>query len=384
LKDKINRFLLKQVNMEHTITACMVTFLGTIVLIVVWLTILAGSFGNLVNTVKFAQILSLTDRVYIGESNSDEVSDAAFDAMIESLGDRWSYYMSREEYEQYQQVQSNRYTGIGVTLQKEERGWLIVSVAADSPAQRAGMEADTFLIEVNGTEVSSLESSEISAMMRETPDDVTVVTEDMDGNRQNFSLILEEIYTNPVSYEMMEETTGYIRLENFDETCAEQAIEAVEALLEQGAASLIFDVRSNGGGYVTEMCDLLDYLLPEGEIFVFVDHEGNETVTESDAEHVNLPMAVLVDENSYSAAEFFAAALREYDAATVVGMPTTGKNRSQSNWILMDGSAVHLSSKCYLTPDRVDLTQQGGITPDFVVEYGENDPQLAAALELFH
>ena len=188
--------------------------------------------------------------------------------------------MSREEYEQYQQVQSNRYTGIGVTLQKEERGWLIVSVAADSPAQRAGMEADTFLIEVNGTEVSSLESSEISAMMRETPDDVTVVTEDMDGNRQNFSLILEEIYTNPVSYEMMEETTGYIRLENFDETCAEQAIEAVEALLEQGAASLIFDVRSNGGGYVTEMCDLLDYLLPEGEIFVFVDHEGNETVTD--------------------------------------------------------------------------------------------------------
>lgn len=384
MKDKINRFLLKQVNMEHTITACMVTFLGTIVLIVVWLTILAGNFGNLVNTVKFAQILSLTDRVYIGESNSDEVSDAAFDAMIESLGDRWSYYMSREEYEQYQQVQSNRYTGIGVTLQKEERGWLIVSVAANSPAEKAGILADTYLMEVNGTEVSSLESSEISAMMRETPDDVTVVTEDMDGNRQNFSLILEEIYTNPVSYEMMEETTGYIRLENFDETCAEQAIEAVEALLEQGAASLIFDVRSNGGGYVTEMCDLLDYLLPEGEIFVFVDHEGNETVTESDAEHVNLPMAVLVDENSYSAAEFFAAALREYEAATVVGMPTTGKNRSQSNWILVDGSAVHLSSKCYLTPSRVDLTQQGGITPDFVVEYGENDPQLAAALELFH
>lgn len=384
MKDKINRFLLQQVNMEHTITACMVTFLCTVVLIVAWLIVLAGSFGNLVNTVKFAQILSITDRVYIGQSDSDDVSDAAFDAMIESLGDRWSYYMDREEYERYQQVQSNRYTGIGITLQKEERGWLIVSVASNSPAAKAGIQADTYLVKVNGTDVFSLESSDISAVMRETPNDVTVVTEDQNGNRKSFSLVLEEIYTNPVSYELMEETTGYIRLENFDETCAEQAIEAVETLMEQGAVSLIFDVRSNGGGYVTEMCDLLDYLLPEGEIFVFVDHEGNETVTESDEDCIDLPMAVLVNENSYSAAEFFAAALREYEAAAVVGMPTTGKNRSQSNWILMDGSAVHLSSKCYLTPNRVDLTQQGGITPDFVVEYGENDPQLAAALELFH
>lgn len=370
--------------MENAITACMVTFLCTVAMVILWLTVLAGGFGNLMNTVKFAQILSIIDRVYIGEADTKEISDAAFDTMIAELDDRWSYYMDREEYEQYQQVQSNQYTGIGITLQKEERGWLIVSVAPDSPAEKAGVEADTYLVEVNGTDVSSMESADISAMMRENPDDVSVITEDENGNRRSFSLVLEVIYTNPVSYEMMEGNTGYIRLENFDETCAEQAIHAVEALIEQGAASLIFDVRSNGGGYVTEMCDLLDYLLPEGEIFVFVDHEGNETVTESDADCIKLPMAVLVNENSYSAAEFFAAALREYDAAAVVGMPTTGKNRSQSNWILADGSAVHISSKCYLTPNRVDLTQQGGLAPDVVVEYGENDPQLAAALELFH
>ena len=369
--------------MENTIVACMTTFLVTIALVIIWLMILTGGFGNLVNTVKFGQILSIVDRIYIGEADTDALSETAFDSIIAGLGDRWSYFMSKEEYEQYQQVQSNRYTGIGVTLQRDEKGWRIVSIASESPASKAGMMADTYLIEVNGVDVSQKESAEIGAMMRENPDDITVVTEDEAGNRQSYSLAIEEVYSNPVSYEMLENNVGYIRLDNFDETCAEQGIAAVDALLEQGAAGLIFDVRNNGGGYVPEMCDLLDRLLPEGEIFVFVDHEGNETVTSSDEIYVELPMAVLVNEHSYSAAEFFAAALQEADTATVVGMPTTGKNRSQSNWILIDGSAVHISSKRYLTPDRVDLTEQGGLTPDITVEYGENDAQLAAAQEIF-
>lgn len=384
MKDKINDFLSKKVNMENTITACLTTFLVTVVLVAVWLTVLAGGFGNLVNTLKFAQILSVIDRVYIGEADSGEISELVFDGMVASLEDRWSYYMTKEEYEQYRQVQSNQYSGIGVTLQKEEKAWLIIEIAENSPAAKAGMSVNSYLMEVNGIDVTKCETAEISAMMRENPDSITVVTEDQNGNRQTYSLSIEVIYTNPVSYEMLENNTGYIKLENFDETCSEQGILAIDALIEQGATSLIFDVRNNGGGFVTEMCELLDRLLPKGELFVFVDHEGNETVTESDAACVELPMAVLVNENSYSAAEFFAAALKEYDAATIVGAPTSGKNRSQTNVILVDGSAVHISSKRYLTPNRVDLTEQGGITPDIVVEYGDNDAQLSAALELFH
>lgn len=384
MKEKINRFLSRQVNMENAIVACLSMFLITIALVVIWLAILAGGFNNLIQTVKFAQILSIVDRVYIGEADTEEISELAFDSMIAGLEDRWSYFMTAEEYKQHQQVQSNQYSGIGVTLQKEEKAWMIIEIAADSPAEKAGMMINTYLMEVNGIDVTQKETGEISAMIRENPDDIRIVTEDGEGSRQSYTLTIEVIYKNPVSYEMLEHEIGYIRLENFDETCAEQGIAAVDALIEQGAKGLIFDVRSNGGGFVTEMCGLLDRLLPEGEIFVFVDHEGNETITTSDETCVELPMAVLVNENSYSAAEFFAAALREYEAATVVGMPTTGKNRSQSNWILLDGSAVHISTKRYLTPNRVDLTQQGGLTPDIQVEYGENDPQLAAAMELFH
>jgi carboxyl-terminal processing protease len=118
---------------------------------------------------------------------------------------------------------------------------------------------------------------------------------------------------------------------------------------------------------------MLDYLLPEGEIFVSVSKDGTEKVETSDASCVEMPMAVLVNQNSYSAAEFFAAALREYDWATVVGQQTTGKGRSQITKRLSDGSALHISTKKYMTPSRVDLSEVGGITPDIEIEISDED-----------
>ena len=221
-------------------------------------------------------------------------------------------------------------------------------------------------------------------MMKKDPKHVVVITADAEGKETAFTMALEKIYSNPVSFEMKEGNVGYIRMENFDETLAEEAIAAVDALVAEGAQALVFDVRDNGGGYLDELCALLDFLLPAGEIFISVAEDGKEKVTKSDKSCIDLPMAVLVNENSYSAAEFFAAALREFDAATIVGTQTTGKNRSQTNVVLVDGSAVHISSRRYLTPNRVDLTEQGGLTPDVIVEAGENDPQLAAAMALFH
>ena len=161
MKEKVYAFLSRKVNMENAIVACMVTFLVTVALTVLWLTVLAGSFGNMVNTVKFAQMMYVLDRVYIGETDTEEVSDYVFSEMVNLLGDRWSYYMTKEVYEQYQQVQSNHYTGIGVTLQKDETGWLIVDVADSSPAQNAGICVDTYLVEVNEVAVSDMETGEM-------------------------------------------------------------------------------------------------------------------------------------------------------------------------------------------------------------------------------
>ncbi len=381
---KINQFLSKQTTFEVMITACMSTFLGTLVVVFLWLLGMTGSWSNFVNTIKFSQVLAVTDRVYVGEADPDQVADAGFSAMITALGDRWSYYMTAEEYDRYKQVQSNTYTGIGITLRQTEEGCSIVGVAADSPAARAGITPGSYLVGVNGVRLTNESTGEISAMMHTDPDNIRIIIANHAGVETEYTLAMEVIYSNPVSYEMKSGNIGYIKLENFDEHCAEEAIAAVEELMGQGAVALVFDVRGNGGGYVTELCDLLDYLLPEGDLFVSVSEDGKEKVTTSDAGCIDLPMAVLVDENSYSAAEFFAAALREYDAAVVVGARTTGKNRSQTNILLVDGGAVHISSRRYLTPERVDLTEQGGLTPDLEVAAGEGDPQLEAALGIFN
>ena len=204
----------------------------------------------------------------------------------------------------------------------------------------------------------------------------------------------ELFHVTVASGQMLEDHIGMVTIENFDGRCAEETIAAIEGLLDQGATKLIFDVRNNPGGYKTELCKVLDYLLPEGPLFRSEYYDGKVQVDESDENYLDVPMAVLVNAESISAAEFFAAALDEYDAATVVGEQTIGKGYFQQSYRLSDGSAVGLSVGRYTTPNGISLTDVG-ITPDIVVEvddemfwqiyYGnvawEEDPQILAAVE---
>ena len=173
-----------------------------------------------------------------------------------------------------------------------------------------------------------------------------------------------------VSYELLENAIGYIKINNFDSNCARDTLVAIDALREQGAQSLIFDLRFNPGGMKDELLKVLDYLLPEGPLFTSVDYLGNEYTDYSDENSLDMPMAVLVNGDSYSAAEFFAAALQEYNAATVVGTQTCGKGNYQQTFRLSDGSAVAVSTGHYKTPNGVQLTDVG-VTPDIVVEVDE-------------
>ena len=181
---------------------------------------------------------------------------------------------------------------------------------------------------------------------------------------------------------MLEENIGFVRIVNFNSNCASETIAAIEKLLEEGAQKFIFDVRDNPGGYAEELVKILDYLLPEGKLFTTVDYTGKEHTDMSDAACLDIPMAVLVNANSYSAAEFFAAAMAEYEAAVVVGEKTSGKGYFQSTFQLPDGSAVGLSIGKYYTPNGKSL-EKIGITPDVEIALGEDgaDAQLLAAMD---
>ena len=174
-----------------------------------------------------------------------------------------------------------------------------------------------------------------------------------------------------------------------------QLIAAVDELVEQGAAALVFDMRNNGGGYVHELTQMLDHLLPEGPIFRSQTKNGKEEVTYSDADCVDLPMAILVNGNTYSAAEFFAAQLKETAGSVIVGEPTFGKGFSQQTLDLVNGGALNISTGKYFTGGGVSLIGTG-LTLDAEVVLDEEqtrslllgiltpeeDPQLQKALEL--
>ncbi len=345
---------------------------------------------------KLEELADLIDRVFIEESNRTEYEDAAAAAMVEALGDRWSYYIPADQYEAHQEQMNNAYVGIGVTILAEEgNGFLITKVTPGAPAEEAGLQAGDYIVGISGQDARNMTTQEAQGLVKgekETPVTLTILRE---GEAFDREVTRREVQTPVAVLTMLEEKVGLVTIANFDARCARETIAAIESALEAGAEALIFDVRGNPGGYKDELVEILDYLLPEGPLFRSVDYRGKSSVDESDARCLEIPMAVLVNGDSYSAAEFFAAALAEYEAATVVGTQTSGKGHFQYTYELSDGSAVGLSVGRYTTPKDVNLDGVG-ITPDLVVEVdeetafaiyagtlpAEEDPQVLAALEV--
>ena len=327
---------------------------------------------------KLDQLQSVINQYFIGDVDYDTMMDAAAGAMVDSLGDRWSHYLTKDQYASYMEQMTNSYVGVGITVQlHEEGGMTVTKVTAGGPAEEAGILAGDRLVAADGNDLKSLTLDEASGLIKGDEGTRVELTVEREGQTLTVSVERRTIKTEVATATMLDGNIGLVRIVNFDERCAEEAITAIESLISQGARKLIFDVRFNPGGYAKELVKLLDHLLPEGDLFRTEDYAGNENVDRSDAACLEMPMAVLVNGDSYSAAEFFAAALRDYDWATVVGTQTCGKGYFQSTFRLGDGSAVTISLGKYFTPKGVSLAEVGGLTPDVVVEV---DTETAAAI----
>ena len=368
------------------IILCLVCALAASVTVILLGVSYVGGRDGVDAVAKYATVRHILQNRYIGDIDPEAMDDAVYSAMVESIDDRWSYYMTADEYESYKLYVKNQYSGIGVTIQQDEEtgGLLVVSVTEASPAEAAGIVAGDIMTAINGEDLTGKTTGDVRDIIQAAEGtEISVTLLRADGTTATVAVTPGMVYTSPVTSELLDGDIGYIRIKNFEEGCADAAIAAIDGLRDQGAKSIIFDVRSNPGGLVSQLTKLLDYILPEGDIFVSCNKAGKESVTRSDAACVELPMAVLFNADSYSAAEFFAAALKEYDWAVTVGEQSTGKGRSQITINLADGSAVHISTNVYLTPDRVDLSKVGGLTPDYPVENStENDAQLQKAIEI--
>ena len=345
---------------------------------------------------KVDEIVAILDKYYVDGYSTEELGDYLAEAVVQSAGDRWSYYISAEEYDAYVEDNNNAYVGIGVTIQlvnEDDPGYTVISVTSNSPAYQAGVEIGDMIVAVEGISVVELGMDETKKRVKgEEGTDVTLTLQ-RGEEKLDVTITRGLVEVDVVLWEMLPDSIGYIKINNFDANSCRDSLRAIEELMESGAEALIFDVRFNPGGKKTELVQLLDYLLPEGPLFRAVDYEGNEEVDYSDASCLNIPMAVLINEDAYSAAEFFAAALQEYNAAVIVGTKTTGKANYQQTFRLSDGSAIAISTGHYQTPNGVTL-EGVGVTPDVPVEvdydtylalyYGEvekqDDSQLQAAV----
>lgn len=320
---------------------------------------------------KLTEIEGILERFFIGELPDDEtVGDALAAALVNASCDEWSYYISAKDYDSYLESVQNAYVGIGVTISTAEDnplGILITEVTKDGPAYRAGIQVGDIMTAVEGQSTKELGLTETKARVRGKEGTSVKITFSRDGVEKEYEIVRESIQLVVVSYEMLENDIGYIKIEDFETNSARDTLAAIEDLVSQGAKGLVFDLRFNPGGMKDELVEILDYLLPEGILFQSVSYSGKTSVDYSDASYLDLPMSVIVNVDSYSAAEFFAAAMQEYDAATIVGTQTYGKGYYQNAFTLSDGSVLGLSTGKYCTPKGVSLAGVG-ITPDVVVE----------------
>lgn len=349
--------------------------------------------SDLVFTQKIKYLENMIDEEYLGEISTDKLEEGVYAGLIYGLGDVYSRYYTKDEYEQESVTTEGSYVGIGVAMQKYTAGGVqIVECYKGSTAEEAGVKVDDVITAINGEDITDTELPDVVSMIKDNEDKDVVLTIQRKGeDTQEITVKVSNVELPSVFGEMLDENTGYIQITEFKGVTVEQYEEVFAELKEQGMERLVVDLRDNPGGLLNVVCDILRDILPEGLIVYTEDKNGNRSEETCDGKNpLDMPLAVLVNGNSASASEIFAGAVKDYGIGTIVGTTTYGKGVVQSIRQLSDGSAVKLTIANYYTPKGNSINKTG-IRPDVEVELSpellnqeeithEEDNQLQAAL----
>ena len=349
--------------------------------------------SDLAFTQKIKYLENMIDEEYLGEISTDKLEEGVYAGLIYGLGDVYSRYYTKDEYEQESVTTEGSYVGIGVAMQKYTAGGVqIVECYKGSTAEEAGVKVDDVITAINGEDITDTELQDVVSMIKDNEDKDVVLTVQRKGeDTQEITVKVSNVELPSVFGEMLDENTGYIQITEFKGVTVEQYEEVFADLKEQGMERLVVDLRDNPGGLLNVVCDILRDILPEGLIVYTEDKNGNRSEETCDGKNpLDMPLAVLVNGNSASASEIFAGAVKDYGIGTIVGPTTYGKGVVQSIRQLSDGSAVKLTIANYYTPKGNSINKTG-IRPDVEVELSpellnqeeithEEDNQLQAAL----
>lgn len=354
-----------------------------------------GADGSAVNEEsinKLSVLEQYIDYFYYksSEITEEEKENGMYKGLFESLGDVYSCYYTPEEYKLLEEQTQGVYYGIGAYVSRDvETGFCAISgVIKNSPAEEAGLMEGDIIYKVNGEDMTGLELDEVVSNIRGEEGSEVTLTLVRDGKNMEVTLTRARVNTPTVDSEMLEDGIGYLQITEFDDVTTEQFNENMAQLKAEGMKGLIIDLRGNPGGNVTTVCAIAEQLLPEGLIFYMEDKDGNKTEYKCEGADFDLPLVVLVNEYSASAAEILSGAVKDAGIGKLVGKKTFGKGIVQNVIPLEDGSAIKLTIANYYTRGGNDIHLRG-VEPDVEVELDTDaylddgtDTQLDKALEV--
>lgn len=345
---------------------------------------------------KIEYLEKMIDQEYLGEVDNDEMAEGVYAGLVYGLGDVYSRYYTADEYAQETASTDGAYAGIGVSIQKNKNGGVQIAECYEGgPGADAGLQTGDVITAINDTDVTDMELSDVVSLIRENKDKTIVLTvfRENEEKSREISVDVTDVELPSVFGEMLDKKTGYIQITQFTGVTPQQYKDMFTELKDKGMERLVIDLRDNPGGLLTSVCDILREILPEGLIVYTEDKYGNREEETCDGKHqLDMPLAVLVNENSASASEIFAGAVQDHGVGTIVGTTTYGKGVVQELRQLSDGSAVKLTVSNYYTPNGNSINKVG-IKPDVEVKHAsellnkdeithEEDNQLQKALDV--
>ena len=330
---------------------------------------------------------SVLDTFYFDDVDEETAKDNIYKAYLSSYGDKYTVYYTADEYKSLLESTTGKFSGIGAVCQKMDNGTILITEAyEEAPAYKAGIRKGDYVSKVEGQDITDIDLSTAVALIKGEKGTSVHLEVIRDDTTFECDVVRDDIDIRTVSYSMRENDIGYILISQFDTVTTNQFKSALDDLTAQGMKGLVIDIRSNPGGVLGTVVDMLDEILPDGLIVYTQDKDGNKTEYKgSNKNELTVPLAVLVDGNSASASEIFAGAVQDYGIGKIIGTQTFGKGIVQTIRPMTDGSAIKYTIAKYFTPKGQDI-HGNGVTPDIVIEYepsddGSVDNQLEAAMD---
>lgn len=327
---------------------------------------------------KVDELRGYIDKEYYKVPDDEAIRDALCDGLFEGLGDKYSSYMTKEEYESYETSMMGQFEGVGVTFNEDEKGrYVVLETTEGSPADKAGIKPGDVITKVDGKTFDTIDKA--AAAMRGKKGTKVTVTVKRDGEEKDFKMTRDEIKMKTVDSEVLDGNIGYIKISAFEDQTDEDFEKVLDEMEKNQVKGLIIDMRNNGGGLVDSSTNIADLLLGKGTITYMEDRDGKKDYYKSDEAKTRLPYVLLVNEYSASATEILTAAVKDDGQGKIVGQKTFGKGVVQISQKLSDGSGYKLTVLQYFSP-KGNVINGKGVEPDYAVK-GE-EKQLEKAKEL--